>query len=152
MLTKEGLMNQFGAFCMGDFTYTVGQRETLDAESIKGLLQTEEQCEHKARYYNGRWPAERVRMFSMNAGMNEDGTTDYGSTLLLQGLVGPAMMARDRLQDLLAADDHVRAMARRVLVCRMPDAPIHKGAVDSKAEERAKERRARQLAYEQSVK
>ena len=99
LLTREGYMLQFGAMVMGDFSFTFGQRELLHREEIKGILQTEEQCEHKARYFNGRWPEERARMFSMNAGQHEDGTTDHGAWFAQQGLTGLALLARGDEED-----------------------------------------------------
>ena len=151
-LTKEGYMSQFGAFVMGDFKFTFGQREVLDYECIKNILQTEVQCEHAARYYNGRWPAEVVRMFSVNAGTNPNTKeVDYGDWFDKQDLAGLAMLARGEEDNLrLPGHDQERAGARRVLIACMPDdfVEIDEAVVNADAIERAQIRRDRQAKFD----
>jgi hypothetical protein len=115
LLTKAGEMPRFAAFVISDFTLTFGMGIELDSESIKGLLGVDEVCEHRARYYPAKWPAERMRIFSVNAGKPGEANPmgwwfRYNSMNAIS-----CMIAGDR-EGFDACSDDSKAMCRRVVV------------------------------------
>ncbi len=150
MLTREGLMNKFGAIVLGDFTWTYGQKESLDMESRKGILRTEEIAEHKARFYNGRWPAEVARLFSSNHDKDDGGNIDVGYAFEAQLMPALAALARKDQKAIDDMSDDQIAMARSCVMCVIPkDLKLMEGNTRTKEQtDKAAERRARQKAFE----
>lgn len=148
LLTKEGHMANFAAFVLGDFTFTYGQRERLDMESIKAIIRTGEQAEHRARYYNGKWPAERVRLFSLNAT-----DLDTGGRFLDNGLLGLAALAHYDQEAIDKLSDDQYAIARACVICVVPDKLMLVNVASQPDDERmirARQRRERQRAYDEA--
>ena len=92
-------------------------------------------------------------MFSMNSGQDDDGMVNHAKKLYAAGMSGPACMAEMDLETLLTLSDDHRSMARRCLVCIVPNdldlVPVQTSATGGQSE-RAQERLARRKAFEQA--
>lgn len=157
MFTKQGYMQQFAAFVISDFTFSFGLNLRMDEASIKSLLGTEEAVEHQARYFPARWPAERLRIFSVNTGkkLNTDGVEvdeiDYGNFFFNHRcLHGVGFLANKDMEALQRCSDDQLSFCRRVILFRLsPENTIKPISKDCHAMSvaRAQERRERYHAF-----
>ena len=150
MLTKENQMQMLGCFVLGDFEWTFGQRERLSLEEVKGIVRVQEQAEHRARYGNGRWPAEVARLFSLNIDKDCNDVSDPGLKFAKYDLEGLAALARNNLTAVLGLSDDHKALARGAIMCIVPrDVVLFEASqTGASATARAEARRAREAAWQ----
>ena len=104
MMTKNGSIQKIGAFVWSDPDLTSCKDCKLSFQEKKKFFKVNNAADFKSRQHIATLPELVPRLLSINTGLNEDGTQDHGKWFDAEGLPGPAALAREKLEDILALD------------------------------------------------
>ena len=119
LMTKTGQMDDHACFAFTDFEFKSQKDTPLTFEEIKGLVDTNEPANYAARWSDAVLPRWRVRAAAVNAGLDDDGSVDYGQWFAGNRAMPLAFLARGQEAIIKGLPDTEQALARRVFIIRI---------------------------------
>lgn len=126
LMTRSGKNKDLGCICLYDFALTSRLDQVLSREEIKGLLYTKERAHVPARFHQAILYEWIPRMWSVNYGVDDNGSIDKAEWFTSQGL--PALAALLNRDATAISGEHDKAIARRAVIFCVDEDLYERGA------------------------